>query len=271
MKRILSALLFVLVLAQPLSAQLNRWGSSFCPHVEIAKKLEVVDNTKFNHKVLSEITEEFDFALSKALTPNSPNFEALEKVWASLGMFSKEASSDLTAEGMKGYTRFAGGIIRANGSDFVEALARVFGGSQNFDGSGFNKVMSYLDQNGTWLTQTRWKSKAGVLFFDKGSREGHRLSHVLSHTQPGFKPNPHSIFKGSREEMFDVLDEGWLKPSSSRLQGLDKNGIPDSGAWVVDMGRQVGTATGETKIRYIIKSGTAGDLITAYPVTGLRP
>jgi len=70
--------------------------------------------------------------------------------------------------------------------------------------------------------------------------------------------------------MFELLDEGWAKSSVSRVQGLDRYGDPDPDAWVIEMGRQIGTASGESKIRYIIKSGTAGDVITAYPVKGLR-
>lgn len=98
------------------------------------------------------------------------------------------------------------------------------------------------------------------------------IAHVLSHTQAGYKDPPHSVFLlTSRDKLFDVLDEGWSKPSSSRLQGLDKDGNPDPEAWVVEMDRQIGEQATETKIRYIIKSGTTGDIITAYPVSGLQP
>lgn len=114
--------------------------------------------------------------------------------------------------------------------------------------------------------------KAGVLEYDLGSQEVHRIAHVLTHTQPGYKNPPHSIFSlSSRNGLFELLDEGWSKPSSTRLQGLDINGNPDPEAWVVEMGRQVGTQASETKIRYIIKSGTAGEIITAYPVSGIQP
>jgi hypothetical protein len=73
-----------------------------------------------------------------------------------------------------------------------------------------------------------------------------------------------------RDQMFDLLDEGWNKPPTARVQGLRADGSPDPIAWVVDLGKVVGTG-GQTKIRYVIKSGTTGDVISAYPVFDLMP
>lgn len=272
MKTFFIRLLIVSLLALVLSPACAQPSGTQCI-ANIQKRLDALgDQADFDFLKARQIVREFDFGTISEFAADARKGEAFQKVWKSLSEFCDVAGNSLSAKGMKGYTRLSGaGIIRSNGTDFVAKLKKVFGDA-NFDGPGFNIVMEYLDGNGTWLNQKRWRSKAGVLEYDLGSQEGHRIAHVLSHTQAGYKNSPHSVFSlTSREKMFDVLDEGWSKPSTSRLQGLDANGNPDSGAWVVEMGRQVGTQASETKIRYIIKSGTAGDIITAYPVSGLQP
>ena len=59
-----------------------------------------------------------------------------------------------------------------------------------------------------------------------------------------------------RKEILGLIDQAWLK------KGNPVSGDP--GAYVVPMGRVIGTA-GETSIRIIVRPGT-NKVITAYPV-----
>ena len=72
-------------------------------------------------------------------------------------------------------------------------------------------------------------------------------------------PNPskttHSVFSVDRKEVLGVVDEAWRAKGSP---------LPnDPGAYVVSMGRTIGTA-GETNIKIIVRPGT-NQIITAYP------
>ncbi len=64
------------------------------------------------------------------------------------------------------------------------------------------------------------------------------------------------MFNVSRNKVLALVDEAWA------ARGMSEPGDP--GAFVVRMGREVGTA-GETAIRIIVKPGT-WEIITAYPV-----
>ncbi|WP_163264825.1 hypothetical protein [Chelativorans alearense] len=65
----------------------------------------------------------------------------------------------------------------------------------------------------------------------------------------------HSVFNTQDDNALALVDEAWAM-----------RGAPDPkdpGAYVVDMGRPIGTS-GETSIRIIVKPGTT-EVITAYP------
>lgn len=84
------------------------------------------------------------------------------------------------------------------------------------------------------------------------------MPHVLRHTAPRDKDN-HTIFLAKAHEIPLLLDEAWKRP---KMQREDKQ------AYVVDMGRPVGTK-GETHVKIVItKGGTkegTNDVLTAYP------
>ena len=104
-------------------------------------------------------------------------------------------------------------------------------------------------------TQQIWKTPAG-LDYGLGSIHGNRIKHVLAHAAPDPKKRTHTVFNVPRNQILPLIDEAWKK-----------RGIPvfgDPGAYVVNMGRQVGTK-GETFIRIIVIPNT-GKIISAYPV-----
>lgn len=66
----------------------------------------------------------------------------------------------------------------------------------------------------------------------------------------------HSVFNVGRNRLLGLIDEAWS------MRGAPVAGDP--GAFVVPMGRAIGTA-GETTIRIVVRPGT-NQILTAYPV-----
>jgi len=95
----------------------------------------------------------------------------------------------------------------------------------------------------------------GGLQYGADPKFGNRVDHVLDHTAPNpYKP-VHSVFNAQGDDALDLVDQAWAR-----------RGAPDPSdpaAFVVDMGRSVGTA-GETSIRIVVRPGTT-EVITAYP------
>lgn len=104
---------------------------------------------------------------------------------------------------------------------------------------------------------TKWRSPAGILY-TSGSIEGHRLSHILTHSVPNYKSGSHSVFDLARGELLPLLDAAWGKP---RLPAYKKDGTLDTGAFLADMERITGI-NGESHIR-IAFSGS--EITLAYP------
>lgn len=84
---------------------------------------------------------------------------------------------------------------------------------------------------------------------------GNRVDHVLDHTAPNPNKPVHSVFNAQGDDALALVDEAWIRRGAP-----DPN---DPAAFVVNMGRPVGTA-GETSIRVVVKPGT-NEIITAYP------
>ncbi|MCG3266591.1 hypothetical protein [Yoonia sp. I 8.24] len=101
----------------------------------------------------------------------------------------------------------------------------------------------------------RYFESPGGLVYGPGSQHGDRLTHVLDHTQPNPNKTTHTVFNESGDRALALVDEAWT------TRGIPVPGDP--GAYVVPMGRVVGTA-GETNIRVIVKPGTS-EIISAYP------
>jgi hypothetical protein len=115
-------------------------------------------------------------------------------------------------------------------------------------------------------------SSAGLRYVP-GSREGHRLKHVLLHTrdQPD-RAGSHGVFDGGRETTLAVIDEAYTiarqrgPPVRMEVQG-------DRTVYTVDMGRRVGYVGGRPgqreghpptfHVRLVLEGD---DVITAFPL-----
>ena len=80
------------------------------------------------------------------------------------------------------------------------------------------------------------------------------MKHVLDHLVANSKKAKHSVFNVERNKIIGLIDEAWAK------RGAHVPGDP--GAYVIDMGRAIGTA-GERHIRVIVRPGTT-EVISAY-------
>jgi DNA-binding transcriptional MerR regulator len=104
------------------------------------------------------------------------------------------------------------------------------------------------------IAPNRWRSPAGLIY-GRDNNFGNRVCHVLSHMVPDPTKPTHSVFSVRTHEVLDLVDEAWRKRGAS---------VPgDQGAFVVPMGRVVGT-NNETSVRVVVEAGTT-NIITAYP------
>jgi len=102
-----------------------------------------------------------------------------------------------------------------------------------------------------------WVSQEGLVY-GQGSAHGNRVKHVLDHTVPNPNKPVHSVFSVDRTQVIGLLDEAWagrigpgtLQPNGNRV-------------WIVDMGREVGTA-GQRSVQIVVRDGTK-NIITAFP------
>ncbi len=119
-----------------------------------------------------------------------------------------------------------------------------------------------------------WESAAG-LKYGPGSREKHRLLHIMRHAedQPN-RPGKHGVFagEGERKKVLAVIDEAYLKA----LKGGKKVERKKEGnriVYTIDMDRRIGFVGGQVgnkqgkpsayKIRLVLE-GT--NVITAFPL-----
>ena len=226
----------------------------------IQKRLEALGlPADFDYLQMRVIMKNFDFGKIPAAVADPKKAEAFKRVITSLSEFCDAAGTSLSAKGMRGYTRLSGGVIRSDGTDFISDLKKVFGNA-NFDGAGFNGVMAHLDGKGKWLTQGKWESPEGLIFdVAPANRQGHRLSHVFTHTVPAWNgrlPADHSVFSIPRKDLLQKLDEAW-----KRKPAVDPD---DPGAFLIDMGNEVVGTAGEKKILIIVRQNS-NEILTAYP------
>lgn len=100
-----------------------------------------------------------------------------------------------------------------------------------------------------------WQSSGGLVY-GPDKQFGNRVVHVLAHLSPNSNKALHSVFNVARSRLLGLIDHAWSRRGAPE--------VGDPGAFVVSMGRQIGTA-GETAVRIVVRPGT-NHILTAYPV-----
>lgn len=118
----------------------------------------------------------------------------------------------------------------------------------------------------------KFESPAGLIY-GSGSADGHRLDHVMRHTQDNPGKPVHGVFNGEKQDVLLLLDEVW---KLSQERGPPKVEIKQQGNRTVitaDVGREIGYTGGESgkrkgypkcsSVRLVVEGR---EVITAYPV-----
>lgn len=119
-----------------------------------------------------------------------------------------------------------------------------------------------------------WESAAG-LRYGPGSREKHRLLHIMRHAedQPN-RPGKHGVFsgEGERKKVLAVIDEAYLKALKGGKK-VERKKEGNRTVYTIDMDRRIGFVGGQVgnkqgkpsayKIRLVLE-GT--NVITAFPL-----
>jgi len=142
-------------------------------------------------------------------------------------------------------------------------------------------------KNALKLSDNAFHSAAGLVF-KQGSKEGNRLSHVLSHLVNNTKKANHGVFDATEEGLVSLLDDAYSKikgtkwnnklvvGESETVGGITRslrkeaNGVISEN-FAVDAGKRIGTeggrkGTGEAlnKLQISLEQGTS-NVITAFP------
>ena len=211
---------------------------------ERIEMLRKAGDTSVDTKEIREIIKPFAFGdiTQFRLDVTGLKAKAYQRTFETVSEVCSLVADDLSGIALKGYTRFCGGIIRSSvDRDFFEELLVVFGGRGGLDKKGFSKVMEQLESTGTWISQGEWRSPKGIIYAT-GTDEGHRISHLFSHTIPNYKGKPlHSVFDGKREEILPLIDEAYIVPRSQWVQVYNPDGTPIPNAFKIPLGRKIGT------------------------------
>ncbi len=137
-------------------------------------------------------------------------------------------------------------------------IERLIGQVQG-EGAGGSAALAYVPR-GRWelsfdKASQSWRSPGGLIY-GQGSAHGNRVKHVLAHGVPDTSKPFHSVFSVGRKKILPLVDEAWA------ARGAAVRGDP--GAFVIPMGRTVGTAN-ESAVKIIVRPGTS-EIITAYSV-----
>jgi len=118
-----------------------------------------------------------------------------------------------------------------------------------------------------------FRSTAGLIY-RPGSRDQHRLKHILKHATDDLSKPVHGVFDGDRDQILAWIDIAWLKANQGgrAVRRHEENGRT---AWTVRMDERIGYVGGQTGqrknhpdcryLRLLIEDGKT--VVTAYPTS----
>lgn len=115
-----------------------------------------------------------------------------------------------------------------------------------------------------------FKSTNGLIY-GPGSKEGHRLKHVMQHASDNPNKPIHGVFDGDQEEILKLIDLAYAKVKQNS-RDVSNSPSGNRNAYTVDMKKRVGFVGGKTGKKrnhppcYKISLVLEGDrVVTAYP------
>lgn len=244
---------------------------------KITERLEALGQTaEFDFLKAREIMKQFDYGEISVVVADPGKASAFKRTFTSLSEFCDLCGTSLSGKGMKGYTKQSGLLI--NSSDLAKTegniakLKEAFTQGGNFKSADFDAVMSKLgdeakfDFDGASGTFTSQTSAAKYAKHPTGYAQGEpdSVTHIMrGHTANAFTDGlsgQKSIFADATK-IFELIDEAMNVPVSGR-------NTLGGGAFWVDLGKAVGTdinGVATTKIRIVVRSGTADVIHTAFP------
>lgn len=109
------------------------------------------------------------------------------------------------------------------------------------------------DLGGGW-----YRSQEG-LDYGPGSAEGHRITHVMQHTQENPAKANHGVFDTGSKGVLETVDEAWRR----RATAVSVNEQGARTTYIIPMENQVGFNSGENYISITVEHGN--EVITAFP------
>jgi hypothetical protein len=151
-----------------------------------------------------------------------------------------------------------GKVAQRSGPATVHNLT-VAGDHTFYVAAGKNDLLVHNSSCLNWidLGNGSFQTPAGLIY-TPGSKDGHRVLHVIAHMFPDATGTTHTVFIGTQEDVFKLIDEGYLAKDGSMIVNQFGNRI----TYKIPMGRPIGTQ-GET---YLCLGLEIPDiLVTAYP------
>jgi hypothetical protein len=217
-----------------------------------AEKIAFLENSQNTAKTLGEITTKGLLNVGTSLVPF---------VSDARDFYELVSGRDLvTGEPIDMFGRFLTGValIAGNGNIYRKAVDKVEEGLTK-------KILQQALPGIPGLKYTGsggWVSEAGIIYRKGVYKKGEEvfpnsLRHILEHTTAKLGDPKHTVFSIPAKEVPKLIDEAWLLKPAKVLD-------PKADAYIVDMGRVIGT-NGEKQIKIIMQKGTQ-NITTAYPV-----
>ncbi len=119
-----------------------------------------------------------------------------------------------------------------------------------------------------------FRSTAGLVY-RPGSRDGHRLKHILKHAKDDLQKPVHGVFEGDRDTILRWIDVAWIRVGKGGKLVRERR-QNDRTAWTVNMQEKIGYTGGQKgqskrkpDCRYLrlVIEDDGETVVTAYPVS----
>jgi hypothetical protein len=123
----------------------------------------------------------------------------------------------------------------------------------------------------TLVSRDIFRSTAGLVY-RPGSREGHRLKHILTHAKDNLDKPVHGVFAGDREEILRWIDVAFIE-AGQLSSDVRKRQEYQRVEWTVNMREEIGYVGGykgrRKACRYLrlVIEGDGETVVTAYPTS----